>query len=167
LDLQHDPPNKCSNWDQPLLQLDGNIPNPANPQSWNRFGYVLNNPIRFNEPTRLVCSDPDAFWPPSCDGEGISPPNIQALLLMLLLFLPIPIHSIPGLRMDRDYDCGVICGAGERWFMEWAEYMLKQPSTPVFADTAQVDFWIIQEVGMKTAGTGWGNLAFDISYIGS
>ncbi len=27
------------------------MPNPANPQNFNRFGYVLNNPIRFNDPT--------------------------------------------------------------------------------------------------------------------
>ena len=34
-----------------FLQPDSIIPNPANPQSMNRFGYVLNNPIRFSDPT--------------------------------------------------------------------------------------------------------------------
>jgi hypothetical protein len=43
-----------------FLQPDTIIPNPANPQSLNRFGYVLNNPIRFNDPTGHVCSDPEA-----------------------------------------------------------------------------------------------------------
>jgi hypothetical protein len=27
------------------------VPNPANPQSWNRFSYVENNPIKFIDPT--------------------------------------------------------------------------------------------------------------------
>jgi hypothetical protein len=42
-----------------FLQPDSIIPNPANPQSLNRFGYVLNNPIRFNDPTGRVCEDPE------------------------------------------------------------------------------------------------------------
>ncbi len=33
------------------------IPDPSNPQDWNRFGYVRNNPIRFNDPTGH-CLDP-------------------------------------------------------------------------------------------------------------
>ncbi len=32
-------------------QPDSIIPDPANPQAFNRFGYVLNNPIRYNDPT--------------------------------------------------------------------------------------------------------------------
>jgi RHS repeat-associated protein len=27
------------------------VPNPANPQSWNRFTYVLNNPLRYTDPS--------------------------------------------------------------------------------------------------------------------
>jgi hypothetical protein len=36
---------------------------------------VLNNPIRFNDPTGHVCSDPDDLWSPSCDGNGGPPSN--------------------------------------------------------------------------------------------
>lgn len=32
-------------------QPDTLIPNPANPQSWNRFSYVYNNPVKYNDPT--------------------------------------------------------------------------------------------------------------------
>ncbi|MEW6085784.1 MAG: RHS repeat-associated core domain-containing protein [Chloroflexota bacterium] len=40
-----------------FLQPDTIIPDQFNPQSWNRFGYVLNNPIRYNDPTGH-CADP-------------------------------------------------------------------------------------------------------------
>lgn len=34
-----------------FIQPDSIIPDQFNPQSWNRFGYVQNNPILFNDPT--------------------------------------------------------------------------------------------------------------------
>jgi hypothetical protein len=34
-----------------FIQPDTIIPNPSNPQSWNRFSYVGNNPIRYTDPT--------------------------------------------------------------------------------------------------------------------
>jgi hypothetical protein len=39
------------------------------PQSWNRFSYVSNNPIRFNDPSGHVCSDPENPNP-SCEGSA-------------------------------------------------------------------------------------------------
>jgi hypothetical protein len=33
------------------LQPDSLIPDPSNPQTWNRYSYVRNNPINFNDPT--------------------------------------------------------------------------------------------------------------------
>lgn len=43
-----------------FLQPDSIIPNPANPQSLNRFGYVGNNPIRYNDPTGHIMCEFDA-----------------------------------------------------------------------------------------------------------
>jgi hypothetical protein len=34
-----------------FIQPDSIVPNPANPQSLNRFSYVYNNPIQYNDPT--------------------------------------------------------------------------------------------------------------------
>jgi RHS repeat-associated protein len=31
--------------------------NPSNPQSWNRYGYVLNNPMRLTDPTGMIPQD--------------------------------------------------------------------------------------------------------------
>jgi hypothetical protein len=33
-----------------FIQPDTIVPNPANLQNFNRYGYVLNNPVNFNDP---------------------------------------------------------------------------------------------------------------------
>ncbi len=58
-----------------FTQPDSIIPNAGNPQSWNRFSYVLNSPINFNDPTGHMCSDPDDQWGNGCDGSGTPPPT--------------------------------------------------------------------------------------------
>jgi hypothetical protein len=42
-----------------FTQPDTIVSDPYNPQAWNRYAYVLNNPIRYNDPTGHVCSDPE------------------------------------------------------------------------------------------------------------
>jgi RHS repeat-associated protein len=90
-----------------FLQPDSIIPNPANPQSLNRFGYVLNNPIRFNDPSGHVCSDPDDLWSPGCDGDGGPPTNIPAPLPSGPVVITNPDPLDDGLNMDDDCNCGV------------------------------------------------------------
>ena len=51
------------------------MPDPYNPQDLNRFSYVRNNPVRYNDPTGHMCSDPEDPSP-SCDGSGTPPPVI-------------------------------------------------------------------------------------------
>ncbi len=49
---------------------------PASPESWNKYSYVLNDPIRNNDPSGLYCMGPgigfDPFDPCQGDGDGCS-----------------------------------------------------------------------------------------------
>ncbi len=45
-----------------FLQPDTLIPSPANPQSWNRYAYTLNNAVNFSDPSgHKVCDEVDAY----------------------------------------------------------------------------------------------------------
>ena len=46
-----------------FIQPDTIVPNPLNPQSLNRFAYVLNNPLKYIDPTGHV-----ECWDEDCDG---------------------------------------------------------------------------------------------------
>ncbi len=63
------------------MQPDTIIPYPANPQSWNRYSYVGNNPVNFNDPTgHYGCGDGADY---ECGHESqivpIPAPNITSI----------------------------------------------------------------------------------------
>ena len=51
------------------MQPDSLIPDPSNPQTFNRFSYVVNNPVNFNDPTGHDPSNNDCDYAGYC-GEG-------------------------------------------------------------------------------------------------
>ncbi|MEW6405341.1 MAG: RHS repeat-associated core domain-containing protein [Chloroflexota bacterium] len=45
-----------------FIQPDTIVPNPANPQTWNRYSYTRNNPVRYSDPTgHDVCDEEGAY----------------------------------------------------------------------------------------------------------
>jgi RHS repeat-associated protein len=42
-----------------FIQPDSIVPEPGNPQSLNRYSYVLNNPLRYTDPTGYCAGDPN------------------------------------------------------------------------------------------------------------
>jgi RHS repeat-associated protein len=52
-----------------FIQPDSIIPNPLNPQAWNRFSYVTNRPVNFNDPSgHVACRSQE-----ECDDMGTTP----------------------------------------------------------------------------------------------
>ena len=50
------------------MQPDSLISDPFNPQAWNRYSYVKNNPVNFNDPTgHFECNDPHGCNGPDDD----------------------------------------------------------------------------------------------------
>ena len=60
-------------WYDPSLgrfaQADTIIPSSQGTQAWDRYAYVNNNPVRYNDPTGHVCSDPEDPTP-ECEKPG-------------------------------------------------------------------------------------------------
>jgi hypothetical protein len=101
------------------LQPDSLIPDPSNPQAWNRFSYGLNNPVNFNDPTgHRACGSGEAI---DCDGK-LS--NLRAI--------------------DKDKKCGgkeaIMCDGSPKHTLSQTE----QEDQPDYIDPgfgAIADFW--------------------------
>jgi len=55
-----------------FLQADTIVPNPANPQSLNRYSYTLGNPLRYTDPSGHRCEEPELGDPPNVQFHDFS-----------------------------------------------------------------------------------------------
>jgi hypothetical protein len=93
----------CSPYINRFLQPDSIIPNLYNPQSLNRFSYVLNNPVRFSDPTGHKEYDEAGGGIPCYPGElacqlqkdGYKPKTKEEIVEDLFLITP------PTFQQDR------------------------------------------------------------------
>jgi len=91
------------------LQPDSIIPNPANPQSLNRFGYVVNNPIKFNDPTGHAQKSDDY----RCHGCTPTPPSTPDLALNNRGESENGCHNDPDCNEYDEGGTGPMCLPGE------------------------------------------------------
>jgi RHS repeat-associated protein len=98
-----------------FTQPDTIVPSAGNPQEFDRYAYVNNSPINYNDPTGHVCSDPDDPTP-SCEGGGAYPinqaplPSAPVLMNTDLLYLPLSPSSMNNGGYDYGADNGTIAG---------------------------------------------------------
>ncbi|MEZ4513968.1 MAG: RHS repeat-associated core domain-containing protein [Chloroflexota bacterium] len=106
-----------------FASADTLVPSPAIPQSFNRYSYVLGNPLRYSDPTGHVCYDPqtDAATPGNCNGGNVSQPS-RPQPKQSQPTVP-PTNLITHLPIAKDTATGVdeidwLGGFGANWFSQ-------------------------------------------------
>jgi RHS repeat-associated protein len=68
-----------------FLAPDTLVPRPDDPQSFNRYSYVLNNPLRYTDPSGHCPAPPKGFGPAICFALFIKPPTISVSIFSVTL----------------------------------------------------------------------------------
>lgn len=174
-----------------FIQPDSIIPRPANPQSWNRYSYVLNRPINFNDPTGhdSVCgysySDPECPQPtpaplptsptdplPGGNCNGIPDCGLPDTDDTVEITNPGPLDD--GLKPE---ECNINCDLGIAPQQEttggdpgWVDSMLANEWTPLIADLVQLGAaaglaFIFIGIGAAAIGPGLALLAIALGAL--
>jgi len=104
------------------LSPDSIIPDPTNPQSFNRYSYVLNQPTKYIDPSghNWECPDPDGCGlggsnsmpddppppnlPPPPPNPGPEPDDCLILQKCIENLLPLPLEGTPGITQGFSGD---------------------------------------------------------------
>ena len=65
-----------------FISPDTFVPKPMNPQSFNRYSYVLNNPVSYRDPSGHEEEDLGIYWPPGYDIDSYSIPINTCVMVM-------------------------------------------------------------------------------------
>ena len=113
-----------------------------NPQTLNRFGYVLNNPIRFNDPTGHRCADGDEdIWgycdyrppqQPSGNEEGGGDDDCD---------LQCELDEFEGIETVEEDDMETVTLFGQSQKVSPAEYVL------LLNENGEIDRWKLLRLG--------------------
>jgi hypothetical protein len=80
-----------------FISPDTIVPEPGNPQSYNRYGYVLNSPVNYTDPTGHKECDLEQTCNPSTGGSKGSP---TAPAPQLIVNVVLPVVTQPRITVD-------------------------------------------------------------------
>jgi RHS repeat-associated protein len=114
-----------------FLQPDSIIPDLSNPQSWNRYSYVTNRPVNFNDPTGHMLDKGDGAGSPGCKVLGTCPivygppvPQDRTFHTAFQMYPALP--SSPGIQPFTDFSTG-----GNPEYTPMLPYVPGQPYHPI------------------------------------
>jgi hypothetical protein len=133
-----------------FVSADTIVPNAANPQAFNRFSYVRNNPLRYTDPTgHYECSDID------CGGNGGVAPAPAPIPPPFRPILSEPLMTPEELAAAQEDLQNAVNPAPEkdRVKCDLASRMLNPCNLNWEEDHDQVQQWLVLYLASGQAGT--------------